>query len=333
MEDNLLNDSSTEKNYFDEVRNEVQLNFHCVHYNDINDETIVSIFEKFGFIVIQDILSNLEVEFFLKDLWSNPNLLGRKGIQRDNPMTWENNVWPNDPNNKGFLPTDLTSQSSWDIRQHPKIYNIFSTILKETSLLCSLDRIGCMRPTKDILLNNGNRITRNDWKSDNNFFHWDQNPWKNPNFEGVQGLVTFTKHTPTSGGFHCVPGFHHYFSSWGENNRKHEQKGNLINVPKEDLIRKYLTKICIEPGSLLIWDSRIPHGNFPNQDNTFRIVQYITMHKFVEERAKSSKILYANLVEPSGIVNLTELGRKLMGFPTNPLTPTTNLHPKTGLII
>ncbi len=32
----------------------------------------------------------------------------------------------------------------------------------------------------------------------------------------------------------------------------------------------------MRPGSLLIWDSRIPHGNYPNESSQFRMVQYIT---------------------------------------------------------
>ena len=43
-------------------------------------------------------------------------------------------------------------------------------------------------------------------------------------------------------------------------------------------------------GSLLIWDSRLPHGNYPNESSQFRMVQYITFfpagEKTEDERLK-----------------------------------------------
>ncbi len=100
-----------------------------------------------------------KVTNFVDSLWNCPTLLGRPGIvryefyvhkfnNRDDPLTWEGSNWPPDANNKGFLPLDLTFAESWNIRENPKVYHIFSLILKNPALLCSLDRVGVMRPTR-----------------------------------------------------------------------------------------------------------------------------------------------------------------------------------------
>jgi hypothetical protein len=39
---------------------------------------------------------------------------------------------------------------------------------------------------------------------------------------------------------------------------------DLIDVPPEDSMRQRVTKIEMPSGSLLIWDGRTPHGNYPN---------------------------------------------------------------------
>ena len=36
-----------------------------------------------------------------------------------------------------------------------------------------------------------------------------------------------------------------------------------------------ILKLIVPKGSLILWDRRLPHCNYPNDDNTFRIVEYI----------------------------------------------------------
>jgi len=276
------------------------------------EKEVVAFFNKFGFVVVS-VLSQREVEQFVEGLWHNPNLLGKKGIDRNDPATWEGANWPaGGGQNKGFLPLDVGFGESWKIRQHPKIYQIFSLGLWSDKLICSIDRIGVMRPTKGILLPNGKKVDKKHWETDANFFHWDQNPWTHPNFIKVQGLVTFSSHTKESGGFHCVPGFVHHYGSWGVENMEFKQSGDLINVPPDDPMRKYLRKIEMPAGSLLIWDGRTPHGNYPNEGNSFRMVQYLTMNCQEEQLREFTARLTRNAVPPS--VELTELGKKLTGL-------------------
>lgn len=146
-------------------------------------------------------------------------------------------------------------------------------------------------------------------------------------------------------GFHCVPGFTHRFKQWSiDNEKEHKSRGGLVNVPEDDPIRNQIQQIHLQKGSFLVWDSRLPHGispsffllyivqlisllgNFPNESNRFRIVQYITFEPAKEAaneeligridafhmRTLSSKAdeQLVDFPQPQ----LTELGEKILGL-------------------
>eukprot|EP01126_Amoeba_proteus_P013603 TRINITY_DN1581_c0_g1_i5.p1 TRINITY_DN1581_c0_g1~~TRINITY_DN1581_c0_g1_i5.p1 ORF type:complete len:104 (+),score=29.65 TRINITY_DN1581_c0_g1_i5:727-1038(+) len=72
-------------------------------------------------------------------------------------------------------------------------------------------------------------------------------------------------------------------------------------------------------GSLLIWDSRLPHQNFPNDDDKFRIVQYITYHPLTVEQEQSDqemlfKMIKCALIPPNFLYLLSDLGQKVLGL-------------------
>jgi hypothetical protein len=67
----------------------------------------------------------------------------------------------------------------------------------------------------------------------------------------------------------------------------------------------------IRKGCLLVWDSRLPHGNFPNNSNSMRIVQYLHMAPVIDKAIRSFPLSKDDL--PSTF-HLTDLGEKLYGF-------------------
>jgi hypothetical protein len=146
---------------------------------------------------------------------------------------------------------------------------------------------------------------------------------------------------PTKG-FHCVPGFTHRFKQWSiDNEKEHKSRGGLVNVPDDDPIRNEVKQIHLQKGSFLVWDSRLPHGiyfcskssfnqfylgNFPNESDRFRIVQYISFEPAKEDdqneltnridafhmRTLSSKVDEQLAGFPES--QLTELGEKILGL-------------------
>jgi len=72
----------------------------------------------------------------------------------------------------------------------------------------------------------------------------------------------------------------------------------------------------MRPGSLLIWDSRTPHGNYPNEGFDWRMVMYVTMdiNSNTSEAilAENNQVLLSYLKEHW--INLTPLGRRIAGL-------------------
>jgi len=234
-------------------------------------------FESHGVVVVRDVLSPEALEATLQEMWGAPALLGDTGVVRDDPETWKK--WPLEAH--GFLdlrPGHVEAELSqiWSNRQNPNVVRIFQTLLQHTELrLLQRDRLSMMPPTRDEKRSHEfpERRTKGGW------LHWDQNPWSRPGFMGVQGLIALTDHTLTSGGFLCVPDFCGQFERWAEENppQTPDMRGRtLVRVPLEDPVQSRARKVLAPAGSVIVWDSRTPHCNYPNDDHTFRACQYVS---------------------------------------------------------
>ena len=241
---------------------------------------ILAFWEKYGVVVIENVVDQQQIESTIDEIWKIIDSSSEGKVKRDDPTTWEDEYWP-DKTKKGFIQpfSEFKWKEMWLNRQNPNIIKAFEVILGQQEINVSRDRYGVMRPTKGIVLPDGTTIDREEHKTDSNWLHWDQNGWANNSFQGVQGLLTLSDHTDKSGGFHCVPGFTHEFKQWFSLHSQQTHPNDfdgLVEVPVGDPIRERIANINCNAGSLVIWDSRIPHGNFPNNNSSFRMVQYIT---------------------------------------------------------
>ncbi|CAM4790776.1 unnamed protein product [Rotaria magnacalcarata] len=119
------------------------------------------------------------------------------------------------------------------------------------------------------------------------------------------------------GGFHAVPGFQNYIATWKKENQQlyiDTNKGGdptAVQIPIDDPIRQHMQRMPIRKGSLLVWDSRLPHGNYPNNSNHMRIIQYLHMAPITDEALRSLPLKEQDLQET---FQLAELGKRLYGF-------------------
>ncbi|CAF2158463.1 unnamed protein product [Rotaria magnacalcarata] len=102
--------------------------------------------------------------------------------------------------------------------------------------------------------------------------------------------------------------------------------GGVVNVPEDDPIRNEIKQIHVRKGSFIVWDSRLPHGNFPNENDQFRIVQYITFEppKDADNYELTNRINAFHMRTLSSKADeqligfpepkLTELGEKIVGL-------------------
>lgn len=84
--------------------------------------------------------------------------------------------------------------------------------------MVQLDRWGIMRPA----------YNKEEFKTKGSWMHLDQNPILHSGFKAVQGLVSLTDHTNTSGGFLCVPKFHNEFEEFGKAERTNGGQRNQL---------------------------------------------------------------------------------------------------------
>eukprot|EP01121_Diplochlamys_sp_Union-15-3_P006178 TRINITY_DN16687_c0_g1_i1.p1 TRINITY_DN16687_c0_g1~~TRINITY_DN16687_c0_g1_i1.p1 ORF type:complete len:356 (-),score=52.97 TRINITY_DN16687_c0_g1_i1:62-1129(-) len=189
-------------------------------------------------------------------------------------------------------------------------------------------------------LTSNDYIIKDEWKTKPNWLHWDLSPFnystsaagfayepfESDEYGGlqVQGLITFTDCQTHNGGFHCVPCFHgSRFFEWRDKNKGEYGsdpsvfKRNFTEVPEDDPMRKEITRIPMRKRSLLIWNSQLPHGNFPNDSEDWRMVQYIKMIPVSEPREfrpflKHTKQSPESWLPPD--FKPSELGAKLFGL-------------------
>jgi len=280
--------------------------------NDANG--IRNFFHQYGFVVVRDALPQENISATLADIFAIA------GVDPARPDTWLtldwNRVFGSKYNAKrGFLGYEMAqSQAAWNNRQLPSVYQAFCAIFQQKNLWVKLDRYGFMRPTRGLVSTPKNTVDKVEWETERNWVHWDQNPWMEPEFCRVQSLFTLTDHTTTSGGFHCIPGFTHYFKTWAEKNIENREDGCLIDFFDNQVKKKYTTKITMRSGSLLMWDSRTPHGNFPNESQHFRIVQYTGMFPVPnDEIIKEQRLDMVSYLLRKRNVELTDLGKKIAG--------------------
>jgi len=187
-------------------------------------------------------------------------------------------------------------------RVHKKIYQAFSYVLDDKNIYTNIGRIGYHRPTKNIKFDENKIEDRKEWKTvdGDSWLHLDMNPitnhattfalmptdyYNNTEIDTykkcrVQGLLALVDCRLQDGGFECVPGFNNIMHSiWVPAVGKKKIEDKIIKhryqFVKTDPVIQYIQKCPIRAGSLLIWDSRLPHNNYPNDSERPRIVQYI----------------------------------------------------------
>ena len=92
-----------------------------------------------------------------------------------------------------------------------------------------------------------------------------------------------------------------------------------IWIEQTDPALKHVQKVPIRAGTLVIWDGRLIHSNFPNTGEKPRYVQYVKMNAVGPDIQSCVEPLYESEDEFRDYVKeedfeMTPLGRKLFGF-------------------
>jgi len=160
----------------------------------------------------------------------------------------------------------------WKIRRVRTIKNVFATLCncKPMHLLPSFDGAYYM----------GNQTCQNGYTL---WPHRDQRPTNN-NGDTFQGSVCLSE---SDGGFICWPKSH-LIDDWDVTG---VTDVDYFTVPLDShhlITQKNAKKICPPPGSLIIWDSRLIHCNFPPTQIFPRAVAFVCM---VDGRDASEEVM------------------------------------------
>jgi len=247
-------------------------------------EEIGKFFETHGFVVVRDVLDADEIKETVDEFFCSIDN-GQAASDQDLERFYADQPFGR---NFGIIGTgpDLNSIAQLNNRQNPKVYEAFSTVLKNNDLIVEHDRLGVLRPT---FRDSGEKV---EWRTRDRWIHLDCNPSTGDASIGgfkvedckfidfkqtlvVQGLITLTDAREEDGGFHCIPGGHRFAHDWTE--RRLKEGKESMQVEPDDPIRAGVKKIPIRKGCLLVWNTLLFHGNHPNFSKEWRMVQYIRM--------------------------------------------------------
>lgn len=290
-------------------------------------------FLTYGFVVVSDILTDIEMKNSISEVYEDlktnsfdkfdPSLKNFEKVDRF--VKRFGLVGGGDP---VLLPQSILN------RQNEKLYKAYKYATGNEFFLSAFERYGFMVPTKihpEIqTIKNWLHIDFNPRTSTFGYLPTDLHmnldeknslPWQNAYFQGIVALDDCPEEV---GGFHCVPGFHNFCGEWTKINEEHCYKSSqggdplTVQIPEEDEVRKSIQRIPIKKGSLLIWDGRLAHGNFPNNSEKPRLVQYVKYNaigKGIKSNVKTySTVFWEEAKEAIKKVELTQLGEKLFGY-------------------
>jgi hypothetical protein len=197
----------------------------------------------------------------------------------------------------------------WNIRQHPAIHAVFAELLGTHQLWVSIDR-ACFKPPSS---------STHGPREYDDFIHFDRHPTTSAPI--LQGLVCLNDTSSDQGGFQCAP----------ETLRNVEQWMARDDFDAEELSFTDLSTMSIErpetkAGDLIVFTSRLAHGNGENKTTRPRIAQYVTMTPVGSEEERRTRVeAFEQRLplpyfrkkdakpEPGPAPTLTELGKRLLG--------------------
>jgi len=324
---------------------------YCQAFSLDQEEEYMAFFEKYGVVVIKDLLMEEECAKSECECW---DFIERHShdmfkVDRNDPGTWE--YWPG-LKKLGILSNEVVlSKQFFENRQNPKVYQVFTKLLGSKELFSNTGRASAMRPTKAVRVSAASAVKHlrkeltpeqlqsdqpiafdmPQWKTVPEWLHLDLSPWtgqttafgwkttdwrlnKGYHCWKTQSSIALVDCGPNDGGFHCVPGFQHHIRGWANANMAHfspNEHIGSVQIPKEDPMRQDVCTVPVRKGSLIVWMSMIPHGTFPNDSEHGRMIQYLG---FARCDDSSIRPLYdTEDIFPSDW-EPSPLGRKLFGF-------------------
>jgi len=308
----------------------------------INDKKeIHEFFDEFGFVVVRDVISPLECEKTLSELYDILEAGTDQKFQRMDMTTW--NFWPTTgiPRfGQVSRPPIFTPQILLN-RQNATLHALFSSLIGDDDLIVNHDRACLFRPT----------ALNSHWATTDNL-HLDMNPWiwlgngesvqkrlDSLTYNDVQQFISENNQAchldglqlqcvlnlfdnyEHDGGFVCVPGFQHEFDTFFAPRKDLTPSYDMPSLsfdaraaPHKPILKRVI-RIPMRAGSAVVWDQRLPHGSQPNRSGRIRSAQFFKMIPARGVTAARANVRAMALMRhlPTS-VPISDLGRRLFGL-------------------
>jgi hypothetical protein len=223
--------------------------------------------EQHGYVVLKNIATSEEVATARRLIWDT--FEERFDVRRDDISTWSKLGGVTVPG----ICTEFglaQSQGPWFIRGRQRAKEVFAQIWGTDDLIVSMDAMMVWKPW---WAHPENMPTwANPWYPQTEGLHLDQNPYRKPDLDCIQGMMPLYDVSEVVGGLEVVPGSHRpeakeelkkFFKSFSKNPWGGEDfcafedycdKSTHVplNTPGRLLVA--------EAGDLILWDSRTVHG-------------------------------------------------------------------------
>jgi hypothetical protein len=214
---------------------------------------------KYGVAIIPNVINELDCNNMVNEIWDYFESITKSSsnkILRNDKDSWRNfyNLYP--MHSMLFQHFSVGHcQASWNLRQNPKIVNIFSKFwnVEPKDLLVSFDGLSFNPPPEE---------TNRGWNRNNTWFHSDQSFQRN-DFECVQSWITALDVEEGDATLAFYEKSHKYHKDFKEM-YSIESKNDWYKLNKEEekfFLEKgcKIKKIMCPKGSLVLWDSRTIH--------------------------------------------------------------------------
>lgn len=241
--------------------------------------------EEQGYCVIPEVLSSSEAETLYQRVWHEYIEKAWPKCKMDDRSNWAE-VFPKHDRYGIFTGTAGQIQVLWDLRQDPRIVDIFAQIWNTKELIVSMDGLSLMCPPeiREGCFDAWPHVDQGSFQTSNNAIY-NNNPPVGFVSESalttkpftIQGQFLFEDSCDGDGGFYCIPRSHLRFTEFAPQ----LEAINAMQIPQaekkqrrqafiQDFFGKsadasgmpYCMKHITAPrGSLILWDSRTIHWN------------------------------------------------------------------------
>lgn len=302
--------------------------FICLHFLPLflaAETNFLKDLEEQGYCVIPALLSKEETETLYKRVWSEYIEKAWPKCKMEDRSNWRESFPMHNPYGVFAGPAGQT-QVMWDLRQDPRIINIFSQIWNTPDLIVSMDGMCIMCPPE---IREGNvkpwphvdqavmkkiHSDAHDNRAPDNFISESSlktNPYT------IQGQFLLEDSFEGDGGFYCIPKSHLRFPEFAPFLEKladlptKEERveardsylSSIFDIQMDGDGKPYCKKQITAPkGSLILWDSRTLHWNqhpdlkkMPRQEPKVRMVgylSYVPKARLNEENKRKRKLVF-----------------------------------------